>query len=167
MQTFQRLVKKFNDELFVSIPVEVVDLLTPTKDHDSTKDVQDVDCFCCETHPKLLHMELPCCRKKLHSVCLGKHLENYASCLYCRTLLDCKDVLPKVIQAIQSMTSPPPKKYNGTSDKVTTTKSEQSGGIVKSPKPTKQEAATRRQNLCLPNLNLMLIQSHIESKGQS
>eukprot|EP00956_Cyclotella_meneghiniana_P035330 scaffold113920_cov58-Cyclotella_meneghiniana.AAC.1 len=86
-------------------------------------------------------MELPCCRKKPHSVCLGKHLENYASCPYCRTLLDCKDMLPKVIQAIQSMTSPPPNKYNGASDEVTTTKTEQSGGIVKSPKSTNQEAA--------------------------
>ena len=112
MSKFESLVKKFNDELVVSIPVEFVDLITPTKE-DATKSTSlsdtsspEVDCFCYDSQYHLETIEIPCCKQKVHAVCLGKSVENNAMCPYCRTLLDTK-LLSKVNLALESLRHKP------------------------------------------------------------
>ena len=92
---FNALAKKYNDDLNVLIPVEVVDLNASdnrsiTKSHSPNQ----VDCFCFDNNPKKDAVKLPCCQKTMHVTCLGLLLENSTLCPFCRSLLDRMKLLP-------------------------------------------------------------------------
>jgi hypothetical protein len=84
MDNFRLLVKKFNVELNVSLQLDVLDVISPSKDNDGhatnvARDIpDDLDCSCYDHHDKMKIIALTCCKKKVHEICLEKLLENYA-----------------------------------------------------------------------------------------
>ncbi len=111
MDKFRLLIKKFNDELNVSLRVDLLDVISPSKDNDGhetnvAKDIpEDLDCFCYDHHDEMKIIALTCCKKKVHETCLKKFLENYAQCAYCKALIDPKKAFIDVVCLQQEVTS--------------------------------------------------------------
>jgi hypothetical protein len=84
MDKFRQLVKKFNDELTVSLHVDLLDVTSPSKDNNAhetkvPKEIpEDLECFCYDHHDKMEIIAMACCKKKVHKACLEKLLENFA-----------------------------------------------------------------------------------------
>ena len=110
MDKFRLLVKKFNDELNVSLRVDLLDVISPSKDNDGhetnvAKEIpEDLDCFCYDHHDEMKIIALICCKKKVHKTCLQKLLENYAQCAYCKALTDPKKAFIDVVCLQQEVT---------------------------------------------------------------
>jgi hypothetical protein len=103
MDKFKQLVRKFNDELTVSLRVDLLDVISPSKDNSAhetkvPKEIpEDLDCFCYDHHDKMEIIAMACCRKKVHKTCLEKLLENFARCAYCKALIDPKKAFIDVV----------------------------------------------------------------------
>ena len=91
IEKFERLVKRFDEDLHVSIPMSVCEFVDNGNGND---DHSAMDCFCLEHNAKMETIELPCCKKVLHVACMGVHMENGSLCPFCRSLLDRKQLLP-------------------------------------------------------------------------
>ena len=69
MDKFRQLVRKFNDELNVSLRVDLLDVTSPSEDdlHDTmiTNDIpEDLDCFCYDHHDGMEIVAMTCCKKR-------------------------------------------------------------------------------------------------------
>ncbi len=103
MDKFRQLVRKFNDELNVSLQVDLLDVTSPSKDDDVqetmiTKDIpEDLDCFSFDHHDGKEIVAMTCCKKRVHTKCLETLLENFAQCAYCKELIDPRKAFADVV----------------------------------------------------------------------
>ncbi len=50
-------------------------------------------CFCCIDSPSMEVINLPCCKASVHRHCVLKALQSNNQCVYCRKVLDPKDII--------------------------------------------------------------------------
>lgn len=97
IEAYKRLVKKYNSDLNVTVPVYSCDM---TNESDSESDGEEdpldgVDCFCMFHYKKWPSMIMSCCDRKMHKGCVKHWLETKSTCAFCR-----EDVALEDIQAL-------------------------------------------------------------------
>mmetsp|Transcript_22079 Transcript_22079/g.37865 ORF Transcript_22079/g.37865 Transcript_22079/m.37865 type:complete len:365 (+) Transcript_22079:2548-3642(+) len=105
---FQALLTKYDNVINVTVPCELCDL---TSDGD-TDDESSVNgsvsgstrqCFCyCRTRKNVI-MNMSCCGKEVHQACLQQWLMSQGTCVYCRAVVEVKDVTKCNSQGVQML----------------------------------------------------------------
>lgn len=104
MDAFKRLVARFSSDLKVTVRTTRTDLTTPPQSTKTAAEMTsdptppDLDCFCFAHSIGMEVIEMMCCKKKLHVVCMIQQHENYGRCPYCQAATKTEDlVLAEVV----------------------------------------------------------------------
>ncbi len=99
MDAFKHLVARFSGDLNVTVRTTKSDLTIPpqlTKKADemtSDPPPPDLDCFFFAHSSGMEVIEMICCKKKLHVVCMIQQHENYGRCPYCQAATKTEDLV--------------------------------------------------------------------------
>jgi hypothetical protein len=102
IDTFSRLVKRFGNELCVSMPVKEINLTDSEQNvlYEDDEPPNDLECFCYSHKKSMSVIAMSCCRKKLHKDCMIRQVENFGWCVYCHA--------PTTIEILLQMTEDDP-----------------------------------------------------------
>ena len=90
MDLFVELLKKYSDDLGYSTRDCGADDGASVVDCDVSHSLRNKhrDCICGDTEIKLNVTNIPCCKRKMHAICLYQRLLNNATCVYCGNEVD-------------------------------------------------------------------------------